>query len=103
MVNNKGGNIYCIYYDALPVYVGQTIKPIEERWKEHLQVAKSNKGFKIHQLMREKGFQHFHIELLDSVLENLDAAESFWIKNKNTHVTQGGCNLTWADKVVHIH
>lgn len=87
------GNIYCIYYKKRPIYVGQTIKNIEERWKEHLTEVRLNRGFAIHHFIRSKNIQDFTIELLEKT-ENLNEAEKKWIKKLHTHISEQGYNLT---------
>ena len=87
------GYIYQILQDDKPVYVGQTIKQISERWYEHVYLTQSNKGYEIHNKMRKIGINHFHIELLEET-DELDEREIFWIEKLQTHFSVGGCNLT---------
>ena len=96
------GYIYGIYYNGLPVYVGQTIKSIEDRWLEHkrtgLRTTGPNLGFAIHAVMRKYGVQNFSIQLIESIIDNnnLNDREKFWIKELHTHISEQGYNLTWG-------
>lgn len=89
------GYIYTIKYQDKPIYVGQTSKNPELRWKEHRTVAHGEKGFKIHSFMREVGVDNCSFEVLEET-EQLNERENYWIRVLNTHESQGGCNLTWG-------
>ena len=91
------GIIYEIDYLNTPVYIGQTIRPLEERWKEHLNLASKDKGFYLHRSMKKYGINNFKIHALETV-DNiyLNDREKYWIKTKHTHWSENGYNLTWG-------
>ena len=94
------GYIYKILYKDKPVYVGQTIKTIDERWNEHRNTAlrlNKNKGYAIHAAMRKYGINNFTIESIEDINnKNLNEREKFLIKELNTHISEKGYNLTWG-------
>lgn len=74
------------------MYVGQTEKPIETRFREHLKP--SNQSRKIKEAISEYGSSNFDIELLEQC-ETRDMAwnrEQYWIKELNT-LSPNGYNL----------
>ena len=80
-----------------PVYIGQTIKTYQERWKEHLSLARNGKGFAIHDAMRKYGLDNFEIKLIEDNIEDaniLDEKEKFWIKELKTHISENGYNVS---------
>lgn len=88
------GYIYAICYNNIPIYIGQTIKTVEERWREHLNLAKRQQGYKIHE------FLHLHqndsaitVKILEKT-EQLDEKEKYWIKHYHTLYSEQGYNLT---------
>lgn len=91
------GYIYLIKKDDKPVYVGQTIKSIHERFQEHINTMNSEKvkHFAIHYALKKYGINHFTVELLEEVDDNLlNDREIYWIKEKHTLYAEGGYNLT---------
>ena len=69
------------------VYVGQTVRSVEQRWKEHIRQAHSGAKDKFHESMREIGIENFYIK---DVLEldnsyNLDFIESYQIAAENSY------------------
>lgn len=61
-------SVYMISNDVnSKVYIGQTTKPISERFKEHCACPSE-----IGKAMREIGKNHFSISLLDDSAKNLD-------------------------------
>ena len=69
------------------VYVGQTIRPLQDRWKEHVRAAHTGAKDKFHKAMRTIGIENFYIkdylELDDTY--NLDFVESHHIAIKNSY------------------
>ena len=94
------GYIYKITFNNQPVYIGQTIKQIEERWLEHQNTAfrkNKNKGYAIHAAIRKYGIQNFQIFKIEEIDNSLlNEREKFWIKKLHTHITEQGYNLTWG-------
>jgi group I intron endonuclease len=57
------GHIYCICCLANgKLYIGQTVKPIEKRFKEHKQAAKRGVPYRLYSAMRKYGVENFTIE-----------------------------------------
>lgn len=79
------------------VYIGQTRKTIEARWKEHL----SNvfvRDQAIYLAMRKYGSENFYIEELEHVENsNIDERETFYIKKYNS-LAPNGYNLILTGK-----
>lgn len=79
------------------IYIGQTYKPINVRFKEHLK--ESNKIKSKHLICRaikKYGKNNFTIELIDTAItkEELNAKEIYWIKQFNAKNKSVGYNLT---------
>lgn len=72
-------------------YVGQTIRSIEERWRDHCRVKDDNY---FHRAIRKYGVNNFAVEVIDfaETTEELDEKEIFWIAKLNT-LFPGGYNL----------
>lgn len=88
-------------------YVGQTVKPIEKRLKEHFKAAfVENRRAIICSAIRKYGKDSFSIECLqDNIsIDNLDAAEQYWIKYCDTfgkngyNATTGGNQCRISDE-----
>ena len=81
-----------------PIYVGQTIKPLQQRWKEHKNCANRNEGFLVHHVMHKHGIENYICEPLEENLPNdkLNEREQYWIAKLQTLASdrKGGCNLT---------
>lgn len=57
------GHIYCICCLANgKLYIGQTVKSIEKRFKEHKQAAKRGVPYRLYSAMRKYGVENFTIE-----------------------------------------
>ena len=69
-------------------YVGQTIRSLEERWKDHCRVRDENY---FHRAIRKYGPENFSLEIIDTAEtdEELDEKEIFWIKELNTLFPNG--------------
>jgi group I intron endonuclease len=75
------------------VYIGQTTKPIEERWKGH---NRKNGCRSIHNALQKYGIDNFKIEKIDSALNKneLDEKEKLYIKQYKSNIKEFGYNLT---------
>jgi group I intron endonuclease len=76
-------------------YVGQTINPIELRFKQHIRKAYKNSRSwgicpKLHNAIRKYGQDNFSITCLDTATsrEELNKKEAYWISKLNT-IEQG--------------
>ncbi len=96
--NNVETKIYKIINDVNErVYIGQTIRPLEIRFKTHLKDAKEDwQTNKFHNALMDIGAEHFSIVLIDTCDETeADRLESYYIKiydscNNGYNSTFGG-------------
>lgn len=81
------------------IYIGQTSRTIEQRYKEHLNEAfKYNNSKPLYQAMRKHGAQNFKIECLETVtIDKLNEREIYYIKLFNSIAILGhGYNLNYG-------
>lgn len=81
------------------MYIGQTIRTLEERWKEHLESARDlNNQRPLYRAMRKYGIQNFSHQIIEECANNdLNDREQYWIKEKQTWIAKypnNGYNLT---------
>lgn len=82
MVNNK-------------VYIGQTKKSVQERFKIHLSNAKRHINRYLYDAMNHYGYESFVVEQIEECSNNLlDDRERFWIKYYNSTDSNKGYNMT---------
>lgn len=88
------------------VYVGQTIKAPETRWKEHLTHSRGNcindYDKHLYRAMRKYGIENFTFEVLQDNIETqeeLDEAEIYWINYYNSFIE--GYNETFGGQRGH--
>ena len=82
-------------------YVGQTVKPIKERWFQHINAAANRDDkSKFHSAIRLLGSDHFKVELIEEVYsqEQADVREMYWVSYYDSFVngynsTPGGATL----------
>lgn len=90
------GKIYKISNDINDkLYVGKTLKTIEQRFLEHGQDAKRRDKEKrpLYNAINKYGLQHFKVELLEECpIENLSERERYWIAKLDTY--HNGYNAT---------
>ena len=79
------------------VYIGQTIRSLQERLNEHI-AAKSVIGYAI----RKYGKDNFRIELLEEVeIDKIDEREIYWIEFFNSTNKHEGYNISTGGAGVH--
>ena len=81
------------------IYIGQTVKPIEERWQEHIYEARGNNKScsYLHNAMHKYGEKVFKFEIIESCnAEDLDEREIYWVAYFNSF--EEGYNLTRGGK-----
>jgi group I intron endonuclease len=87
------------------VYIGQTIRSLEERKSDHLrQAIKQSRRSHFHAAIRKYGFEVFEWEILERILvrEALSPAECYWIhKYKSTNPRKGYNNTTGGEHYEH--
>lgn len=77
------GYIYKIVNDINnKVYIGQTTLKIKERFYQHISSARNSKiNTHLYYAMRKYGIEHFQIQLIEEVDDNLlPEREQYWIK-----------------------
>lgn len=93
------GRIYCITCLVNgKMYIGQTVKPIEKRWKHHIKYAQSGCQYKLHRAIRKYGVENFTVEEVmwveaddRQVLNSkLDFLERFYTRYDGFNMTDGG-------------
>ena len=87
------GHIYKIWNEINEkVYIGQTIRPISERWNEHKRDSQYGKQH-LYYAIRKYGLKYFHIEEIEEC-ENLllNEKEKYWINFYNSY--KNGYNMT---------
>lgn len=92
------GYIYKIYNDINDkIYIGQTIRDIQDRFNEHLRTSfyPSECNSKLHRAIVKYGREHFFVEQVEEVsLSELDGRERYWIKYYNSTDKEKGYNIT---------
>ena len=90
------GKIYAIRNDVNDlVYIGQTIRSVEARFKEHCHPSNYKKEF-LGQAIKEIGREHFYVEVLESGLTSqreMNYREAYYVCTMRT-VWPDGYNLT---------
>lgn len=78
------------------VYVGQTIRTLEQRWTAHVQSMKNGNGCPaLMNAMLKYGVENFTIKQIDSAStkEELDKKETYWITKYNATNHRYGYNI----------
>ena len=90
------GSIYMIYNDINDKkYIGQTTRNVEDRFKQHLRLCKSNACQIIYKAIKKYGKDKFHYAVLDSCIDTqdeLNRLEEFYISKFDT-LAPNGYNL----------
>lgn len=87
-------NVYQILFEDKPIYVGQTIRSLNDRFSTHKSKAKlgSNSCPKLYNKLRKYSISKFKIKLIEQVeQDNIDERETYWIKFYDT--INNGCNI----------
>ena len=87
------GKIYLITNDVNDrVYIGQTKRSIEKRFREHATQTEAKRNIVLARAMQKYGAEKFHIDLLQDGIrtrEELDAAEIYYINLYGSRVPKG--------------
>ena len=90
------GYIYKIYNDINDkLYIGKTLSPIEERFKQHCydKDKRQCEQRPLYKAMNKYGIEHFHIELIEEYeIDKLSQRECYWIEYYDTYYS--GYNAT---------
>lgn len=74
-------------------YIGQTIQPVEQRWKKHLENIGTNQAYAIHRAIEKYGIENFSFEIVEECdYKILNQREIYWINYFNSY--EDGYNLT---------
>lgn len=74
------------------VYIGQTIQPINERFKQHKKLCQSNKNQLIYKAIQKYGKDSFSIEEIESGIktyDELNQKEAYYIERYNSMAPLG--------------
>lgn len=75
------------------IYIGQTSKTLEQRWREHKYDCKKGKTYPLYRAFRKYGINNFEMELIEKCkTEELNSRESYWINFYDTY--RNGYNAT---------
>jgi group I intron endonuclease len=77
-------------------YIGQTIRELNERWRQHIRNAEQGCRFPLHRAMRKYGVFAFHVvfEIVCKSQKELNRIERMLIKTLKTREKKYGYNLT---------
>ena len=86
------------------VYIGQTVKPIEKRFRQH----KNNydkpyfSQLLLYQAFKKYGIENFSFEEIEEIEDSkLDEREKYWIKYYNSY--SKGYNSTLGGRLVELY
>lgn len=84
-------------------YIGQTIRPIEKRWNDHIKDSKKV-NYVLYRAMRKHGVDNFSIEQVDTAKtqEKLNKKEIEWIIKEQSMCYQKGYNMVVGDTRLNI-
>ena len=93
------------------VYIGQTIQPLNIRWKRHRFDAVHGSKYAIHQAIRKYGEDNFEISIIDTATtrDELDAKEIYWIEVYDSicpngyNLCEGGHSPRWTEETRRKH
>lgn len=94
------GTIYCITnLINNKMYIGQTFRTWQERWKDHLEAAQDlNNQRPLYRAMRKYGIENFSLTIIENCPDKeLNDREQYWINKKQTWIAEHpnkGYNLT---------
>lgn len=77
------------------VYIGQTIRSLDERVRQHINDTNAMKdSFAFHSAIRKYGEDNFRWEVIDKAYSSreLDEKEVFWIKYYHSYISDDECN-----------
>ena len=75
------------------VYIGQTRRPAETRWKEHVYAVTHGGDSHMYRAMRKHGIENFSFNIIEDIQDSmLDEREIYWIAYYNSYYS--GYNLT---------
>ena len=87
------------------IYIGQTARTLNIRWKEH-KIASISSDRPLYKAMRKYGIDNFHIEILEEIPNTLlNEKETYWIKKLDSCNRDKGynCNIGGDGNIVYDH
>lgn len=81
------GIVYALYCKETDrYYIGQTIKPINKRWQEHLYEANKMSPKPLYKAIRKYGAGSFNLKVIEECdVTLLDERETYWIRHYNSY------------------
>lgn len=77
------------------VYIGQTTKTLEERYRRHLYLAQKHTNRYLYDAMNKYGYENFEIKEIEEVSnDQLDEREIYWIAYYDSTNHDKGYNMT---------
>ena len=77
------------------VYIGQTCRDLQTRWREHKSRAENKYNTHLYNAIEKYGHENFIIEEIERVeMDRLDEREIYWIAYYDANNPQKGYNLT---------
>jgi group I intron endonuclease len=75
-------------------YIGQTVRDVDIRWKEHIADSRNNPNTLLHKAIAKYGSNMFVVRSIEEEIsiKNLDEREKYWIREFDTF--NNGYNLT---------
>lgn len=76
------------------VYIGKTIKSLEERKEKHYRNYREERPFKLYNAIKKYGWDNFEWSVIEDLKDNdfIDEREKYWISKYNSYKT--GYNMT---------
>lgn len=86
-------------------YVGQTIRPLEERWERHIHVGKRDSKYHLYKSIKKYGIENFKIQKIEEcdTIEELDYLEQYYIAMLHSNDEIFGYNKTSGGAGTHSH
>ena len=81
------------------IYIGQTVRSIEERWKAHCGASLRRKStLYFHQAIRKNGIENFKVVIIKRVTtqEDLNKFEKVFIQKYKSYLPEFGYNVTYG-------
>lgn len=97
--------VYCMTNNVTgKSYIGQTIRKLSQRVREHVKLAESGSRYPIHGALAKYGIEQFSVKILQecSTIEELNASEIRWIRDLSTTCSEFGYNLSAGGAGVHF-
>lgn len=97
--HGETGIIYLVTHVSGKQYVGLTVQPLQLRWRNHLEQARTSSSIKseqsLHALIRKSSPADFKVETIDTGImgKSLEQKERYWISTRKT-LAPSGLNIS---------